>query len=137
MKNYYGLKLARGLYLGLAAVVAIFTVGAVGVVLAEGNFNLANIDWERVTLYLVVGGLFSFTSYVLAQLIDVVLSHYGHNVHLDKELDTIREATTRMYKMQIWQVDVLKAMNSDSTKANAMTATLMERAKRLIQEQDG
>lgn len=96
MKRYYGLRLMQIFYTTCALVVAIFSVGAAGFVIAEPLLAAQPIDVLRPLAILVLGGLLSLTLYVFAQLIDLLIENHKLTVAQAKRTEELLERVNKL-----------------------------------------
>lgn len=113
MKKYYGLQLIRVFFLGVAFVVCITAVGAIGYIVAQVVLANQVLDIILLLSILIFGGLIALIFYVLSQLIDLQMQNYEASSKLLEQIYKANELNAKTVELLKKQMQMMRGMNND------------------------
>lgn len=111
MKKYYGLQLIRVFFLGVALVICITAIGAIGYIVAQIVFTEQILDIVLLLSILIFGGLIALVFYVLSQLIDLQMQNYEASSKLLEQIHKANQLNTKTVELLNKQMRMMRGMN--------------------------
>ncbi|MGJ3238790.1 MAG: hypothetical protein ACFE0Q_08810 [Anaerolineae bacterium] len=133
MEPYYGLRLARALFLSGAVVISIFAVGGIGGLAVPTFVNGEPYNAVQALYILIIGGLIALFFYTIAQLADVLLRNYQTSYDVLQETKRSNELNTQILTALKGQIRIMRAQYGIDEKADidAVITQIEARRKRL------
>jgi hypothetical protein len=112
MRKYYGLQLIRVFFLGVALVVCISSIGAIGFIVSQIMFNGQTLDVIQLWAILVFGGLIALVFYVLSQLIDLQMQSYETSWKLLEQIHKANELNAKTVELLNKQMKMIRGLKN-------------------------